>query len=149
MLTTMNTSIWCCVWGDNCQCASGTFGEPSGLAFLPLLTPCDHWGKDHHYLFPAEVFPGVPAVAPKACGHLKNFRAAVNGPENACKQFGKPASGTFPRAELFWYPPACAGHSGRSAWGSQQGVRKEELGVKGLQVLPWRDQLVKLIFLMK
>lgn len=31
----------------------------------------------------------------------------------------------------------------------QQGVRKEESGMKGLQVLPWRNQLVKLIFLMK
>lgn len=78
----------------------------------------------------------VPAVAPKARGHLKNFRAAVNGPENACKQFGKPASGTFPGADRFRYLPVCAGHSQRSAWDSQQGVRKEELEVKGLQVLP-------------
>lgn len=88
--------IWCCAWRGNCQCASGTLGEPSRLTFLSLLTPCNHWGKDHHYLLPAEVFPGCMDLAPKAYGYLENFRAAVNGPENACDQSGRLASGRFP-----------------------------------------------------
>lgn len=84
-------------------------------------------------------------VALKACGHLKNFRVAVNGPENACKQFGKPASGTFPGAELFRSPlSVLAILNGQHG---ALGVRMEEL--KGLQILPQRDWLVKSIFLMK
>lgn len=101
-LTMMNTSIWCCVWRGNCQCASGTFGEPLGLTFLSLLTPCNHWGKDHHYLLPAEVFPGQ--VAPKAHGYLKNFSEAVNGPAKACEQSGKLASGGFLGSWMPWVP---------------------------------------------
>lgn len=100
----MNTRIWCCVWGSNCRCASGTLGEPSGLTFLSLLTPCNHWGKDCHYLLPAELFPGRSDLAPKAYRYLKNFRAAVNGPENVCEQSGRLASGRFPGSWTPWIP---------------------------------------------
>lgn len=101
----MNTSIWCCVWGGNCQCASGTLGSHLGSHSFPSWHPVITGVKTIITCSLQKCSQDVWTVAPKAYGYLKNCRAAVNGLENVCEQSSRLASGRFPGSWTPWVPP--------------------------------------------